>query len=256
MTLIKAGGNWVEGPERFYDREVELKALKERVDEGTHTLLTAQRRMGKTSLVRELLRRFKTEGAFETVFVDLEDAANPADAIAAIAIEAGSVTRARSRISSLIANLLQGVSDRVEEMEVADIRVKLRAGFNAGNWRPKGDKLFADLAHYETRLKSALGLKGFEVAMELLTEAAVGDGIISDDTVDQYRKYFKALDEGPTLSSPLVEYVLNQLEHDGYLERQGGGYRFVSGLVEDWLRARYGQNFVQIAERTLRKAEQ
>ena len=38
----------------FFDRETELEALQERVREGTHTLLTAQRRMGKTSLVREL----------------------------------------------------------------------------------------------------------------------------------------------------------------------------------------------------------
>ena len=43
----KAGSNWVDG-ERFFDREVELEILAERVREGTHTLLTAQRRMGKT----------------------------------------------------------------------------------------------------------------------------------------------------------------------------------------------------------------
>lgn len=55
MKLTKAGANWVEG-DRFYDRDVELEALTERVEHGTHTLLTAQRRMGKTSLVRELLR--------------------------------------------------------------------------------------------------------------------------------------------------------------------------------------------------------
>ncbi len=36
--------------------------------------------MGKTSLVRELLRRLRVEGCFETVFVDLEDANNAADA--------------------------------------------------------------------------------------------------------------------------------------------------------------------------------
>ena len=51
--LQKAGANWVDG-ERFFDREGELAVLTERVRNGTHTLLTAQRRMGKTSLVREL----------------------------------------------------------------------------------------------------------------------------------------------------------------------------------------------------------
>ena len=57
-----------------FDRDAELEALTERVKDGTHTLLTAQRRMGKTSLVRELLRRLKNEGCFETIFVDLEGA--------------------------------------------------------------------------------------------------------------------------------------------------------------------------------------
>ena len=75
--LKKGGSNWVEGV-RFFDREIELEVLEERVKDGTHTLLTAQRRMGKTSFVRELLRRLAKSGKFETVFVDLEAAADPA----------------------------------------------------------------------------------------------------------------------------------------------------------------------------------
>ena len=61
QKMQKAGGNWVVG-EKFFNREAELEALAERVQEGTHTLLTAQRRMGKTSLVRELLRRLEDGG--------------------------------------------------------------------------------------------------------------------------------------------------------------------------------------------------
>ena len=34
MALRKAGGNWVAG-ERFFDREVEIEALIERVEDGT-----------------------------------------------------------------------------------------------------------------------------------------------------------------------------------------------------------------------------
>ena len=52
--LRKAGANWVDA-DRFFNREMEIEVLTERVLDGTHTLLTAQRRMGKTSLVRELL---------------------------------------------------------------------------------------------------------------------------------------------------------------------------------------------------------
>ena len=72
--LKKAGGNWVDGEDRFFDREVELEALMERIRDRRHTLLTAQRRMGKTSLVRETLRRLGDEDEFEPLFVDLEDA--------------------------------------------------------------------------------------------------------------------------------------------------------------------------------------
>ena len=81
--LKKAGSNWVEG-DRFFDRRAELDVLKARVQNGTHTLLTAQRRMGKTSLIWDLLRRLKAEGHFETVFVDLEDATTAADAVVEI----------------------------------------------------------------------------------------------------------------------------------------------------------------------------
>ena len=46
-----------------------------------------------------------------------------------------------------------------------------------------------------------------------------------------------------TLSVPDVLHVLC---HDGYLYRQDDGYQFVSGLLEDWWRSRYGQHFVSV----------
>ena len=148
MALRKAGGNWIEG-DRFFDREVELEALAERVRDGGHTLLTAQRRMGKTSLVRELLHRLKDEGRFETIFVDLEGASTPADAVAEIGFQASAAQGAWGRITSLFANVLPAeveVGGRVPALAGADLRVKLRAGVDDGNWRHKGDEVFAALA--------------------------------------------------------------------------------------------------------------
>jgi len=70
--MMKMGGsNWVDR-ENFFNREAEPNGLMERVREGTHTLLSAQRRMGKTSLIRELQRRLADSGDFEVAFVDLE----------------------------------------------------------------------------------------------------------------------------------------------------------------------------------------
>ena len=54
--LQKAGANWVDG-DRFFDREAELAVLTERVRNGHHTLLTAQRRMGVPDQVRVRQRR-------------------------------------------------------------------------------------------------------------------------------------------------------------------------------------------------------
>ena len=416
MTLRKAGGNWVEG-DRFFDREAELEALAERVRDGAHTLLTAQRRMGKTSLVRELLRRLKDEGRFETIFVDLEGASTPADAVAEIGFQASTAQGAWDRIKSLFANVLPSeveIGGRVPALAGADLRVKLRAGVDAGSWPHKGDQVFAalagngrpvvlaldelpilvhrllkgddhrkgnghgiaperrraadeflswlrrngqthqgrirmilsgsvslepilqqaglsahanvfspfdlkpwdretamaclgalgetygldlshavrqdmcrrlrcqiphhvqrffdllhedlrragrrtasledvervydhemlgirgqmDLEHYEGRLRMVLGDEGYRAALEMLTEAAVNDGRLGGDAIDRHRESLAA-EAG---ADPLpVEDVLHVLEHDGYLERQGDGYRFVSGLLEDWWRVRYGR---------------
>ena len=406
MGLKKADGKWVDGDE-FFDRDAEIEALVERVGDGTHTLLTAQRRMGKTSLVRELLRRLAEEGRFETIFVDLEDASVPADAIAAIGIE--SAQGAWGRVKSLLANTLSavaGIGGRVPALAGADLWVKIRAGVNAGNWRHKGDRLFAalagskrpvvlaidelpilvnrllkgndyritperrqaadeflswlrkngqthkgricmivsgsvslepillqaglsahanifspydlkpwseetamaclgalgetynldlprdvrrdmcrrlrcqiphhvqrffdvlyedlrptgrlvasledvervythemlgvrgqmDMEHYEGRLKMVLGEEGCRNALEMLTEAAANDGRLRDDAIDRRRESLAA-----GAGADPVGDILRTLEHDGYLERQDDGYRFVSGLLEDWWRVRYGR---------------
>ena len=145
MGLQKAGGNWVAG-DRFFDREVEIEALMERVEDGTHTLVTAQRRMGKTSLVRELLRRLDDQGNFETVFVDLEDSSTAEDAVVEIAAASRRVRGLWTRVRSWVRQSSTATIDRVDELGVSELRVKLRAGIDAGRWRTQGDALFASLA--------------------------------------------------------------------------------------------------------------
>ena len=145
MRLRKQPSNWVDG-DQFFDREAELASLKERVSEGTHTLLTAQRRMGKTSLVRELLRQLSEERVYETLFVDLEGVDTPADAVAEIAFAARLVSTAWERISSRFANFLQGVGSRIQAVEVADLKVRLRSGIDSGTWARRGDEVLAALA--------------------------------------------------------------------------------------------------------------
>ena len=148
VALGKAGSSWAEG-DRFFDREVELDELADRMRDGTHTLLTARRRMGKTSLVRELLRRLEREGHYETVFVDLEDAFEPADAIAEIGGQSRPVQGAWHRIKSGFANALHEVGERVDTLAISEVRVKLRAGINLGNERQRGHAVFLAPAERE-----------------------------------------------------------------------------------------------------------
>ena len=415
MGLRKAGGNWVEG-NRFFDREAEIEALMERVEDGTHMLVTAQRRMGKTSLVRELLRRLREDGNFATVFVDLEDASTAADAVVEIAAASREVRGSWIRIKDWIAKSTTTAMDRVDELGVSELRVKLRAGIDAGSWRAKGDALFASLTasekpvvlaidelpilvnrllkghdykitperrrhadeflswlrkngqahrgririvvsgsvglepileqaglsahanifspfdlrpwderttveclgelaesyglqlpeevrvamfrrlrcgvphhvqqffdklheslrragrreaslddagrvyaeemlgvrgqvhleHYQSRLRMVLGDEGYGVALELLTEAAVSDGRLTGGSIRQYGEYLASM---PDEVSVQIKDVLHVLEHDGYLTRHGDGYRFVSGLLEDWWRARQARGFVPFIQR-------
>ena len=105
----------------------------------------------------------------------------------------------------------------------------------------------ADLQHYEGRLKTILGITGYPVALEILTATAV-KGRLDGDAVDRYRVHYSALDAENSEGVPSVADVLHVLQHDGYLERQDGGFRFVSGLLEDWWRSRYGENFVPVVE--------
>ena len=413
--LRKQPSNWVDG-DQFFDRETEIEALKERVGEGTHTLLTAQRRMGKTSLVRELLRRLKADGGHETLFVDLEAAGTPADAVAEIAFAARSISTAWERIRSGFANFLQGVGDRIEAVEVADLKVRLRSGIDSGTWDRRGDEVFTALAavdkpvvlaidelpilvnrllkghdyqitperraaadlflswlrrngqtyrgkitlivsgsigldpilsqarlsaqanifspfelkpwseqtsmeclaalarwhevdlsievrrrmcdllrccipqhiqqffdhlhehlrredrhsandddvthvfyrdllsvrgqinlqHYEDRLRTVMGSQGYTIAISILTEAAVNDGLLTEQAARSYESELLASTHAEDLS---INDILHLLEHDGYLERQDEGYRFVSGLLQEWWRARHGRFFTPIAER-------
>ena len=408
MNIKKGGSNWVDD-DRFYDREFEIDELTERVRDGIHTLLTAQRRMGKTSLAKELLRRLQEKGQFATVFVDLEAAKSPQDAVAEIALQSLSVRGAWVQIKRRLANTL-GLIDGVE-ISVSKVKLKLRAAINAGNWQSRGDEVFAALAkndlrvvlvidelpllvnrllkgqdyritperkqavdgfmswlrkngqdhqgricmilsgsvslepilqqaglsahvnifspfdlkpwseetaaqclaelaktyslqlslevrqdmcrrlrcniphhvqqffdcldlflsragrseasledvervyvddmlgtrgqlHYETRLKTVLGTDLYQLALDLLTEAAVQDGQLRADAIERYRERHPA-----TAGTDPVPGVLDVLEQDGYLEQRGDGYRFVSGLLQDWWHAQRGRFFVPIGGR-------
>ncbi len=142
--LKKSGGNWVDG-DRFFNRENDITALREHVRNGTHTLLTAQRRMGKTSLVRELLRGLDGNPRIKTCFVDLEDARDPADAIVGISL----ASRPLRSIPRKVVEFPRALFGRLKNVQVVaqyeEMRFQVRADIHGGNWKRKGDRLLKHL---------------------------------------------------------------------------------------------------------------
>ncbi len=67
--MKQAYGNWVSG-DRFWNRKQDLELLIERIEDGQHILLVAQRRMGKTSLMREVIGLI--ENRYICLFVDFQ----------------------------------------------------------------------------------------------------------------------------------------------------------------------------------------
>ena len=137
-------GRWVSG-EDFFDREGELRVLESHVADHNHLLLTGQRRMGKTSIARELGRRLERRG-WIFIFADVEGATCPEDAVATIAKETYPVRSIASRLGS---GVKEWFSENFEEVGAHGFHAKIRAGLNAGNWRRLGEKLLRHCADQE-----------------------------------------------------------------------------------------------------------
>lgn len=136
-------GRWVSG-EDFFGRESELRILEKRVLDGNHTLLTGQRRMGKTSIARELGQRLQESG-WNFLFADIEGATCVEDVIADMAQAAHPIRPISSRLASRMERLF---SQTVEEIGAPDFRVKIRAGLDSGNWRRHGEELIRDCSEH------------------------------------------------------------------------------------------------------------
>lgn len=139
--MKSATGRWVSGAD-FFDRESELQILKSRIIDYNHVLLTGQRRMGKTSITRELGRHLEQDG-WLFLFADVEAATSAEDAIDALA---EAVRAVQPLAKQLISTAKRVLHENVEELSLHDFGVKFREGVNEGIWRRYGEELLADCA--------------------------------------------------------------------------------------------------------------
>ena len=127
----------------FFDREREIGDFIERLDAGTHILITAPRRIGKTSLLMEAARRLQDR--YYCLYVDLEACLTEADAIVKLAVEAKKLRGLAHVVLDTFRNTLSAIMDRINEVSISEITLKLNEGIDK-DWRAKGDELLERMA--------------------------------------------------------------------------------------------------------------
>jgi hypothetical protein len=141
---LKLGhGNWVVG-EGFWNREHEIARFTELLDEGAHILLVAPRRMGKTSIMREVERLISNR--YICLQVDLQQSYLAADALAELCGATRPHRKLWEKTKDLFRNVMDLIKENVESLQISELILRLRSGLTAADWRAKGDRLLANLA--------------------------------------------------------------------------------------------------------------
>ena len=177
-------GRWVSG-EDFFNREKELKLIEARVRDGNHMVMTGQRRMGKTSILRELGRRLEQNG-WVFLFADVEADRSEEDLIASLAKAVHPITPIRARLLRGMRRRLRRLVGRVDKVSAHQFAVRLRAGLDSGNWRRHGEDLIAHCAEHEQRVLIVID----EVPIFLARLLRQENG---DRAVDEFLSWLRAI---------------------------------------------------------------
>ena len=139
--MRSATGRWVTDGD-FFDRERELGILESRIQDGNHIVMTGQRRMGKTSILRELGRRLEQKG-WVFLFADVEKDRSEEDVITSLAEAIHPVLPMTKRLLKGMGRGWQGLVKRVDRIDIRKFSVAFRAALDSGNWRRSGERLIA-----------------------------------------------------------------------------------------------------------------
>ncbi len=186
-TLKQAQGNWVDG-DRFWGREDDIRILTRKINEGANISLVAQRRMGKTSLMKELQRRLA--GQYIGLFLDLQKESEPADAVASLSLLLKPYDSLWGKVKNLFSNVWGTLSGNIEEVSLFEVGIKLRAGLDSGNWMEKGDALFSILAKSDLPVLLMID----EVPLMVNRMLKGGDGLMTNEKiaeVDQFMSWLR-----------------------------------------------------------------
>lgn len=141
--LERAVGNFVTG-KKFWNRDREIETFVEYLDEGAHILMAAPRRIGKTSLMREVALRVRDR--YYCLHVDLQKSESSADAVA----ELGKATHPHKKIwtktTEVFKNIVDWTTENIQDFNIDEIGITLRSGMTSGDWQAKGDQLFSTMS--------------------------------------------------------------------------------------------------------------
>lgn len=225
---LKMGRGKVVTGASFWNREAEMRLFIERLDEGAHQLLVAQRRMGKTSLMAEDANRLKDR--YVCLFADLQKCCSEPDAVVELSLQVHSHASLWEKVKRVFGNVMDKV-ESVYRQNMLGVRGHL------------------ELVHYEERLEQVLDRETCAFSLDMLTEAAV-TGRLSGEALIAFRKEYTV--EGRD-ANDVQKDILWVLEHDGYLKKGRDGYLFVSKLLRDWWKNRHEHFYAPVRERGERR---
>lgn len=175
-SLKSMVGPAVQGPD-FFDRETERASLTELLLDGAHVLVTAPRRTGKSSLLRQVA--LELSGRLDHLFIDVEGGHSAADIIVALTTAAHEKAAVWGRLKSFLARPFLLI-DRLDEVKIDEVSIKLRDALQT-NWRQQGDQFLRDLA---ADGELVIIIDELPILLNrLLTEGAAEEGEVTRDGI-------------------------------------------------------------------------
>ena len=135
MCISNKIGPPVEGDD-FYGREKELKKATRLLDSGHSLLLSAPRRIGKSSFAKRLIDIKRNKG-WNCVYIDLEETTSE-DGFLRLIIESFENGKIWKQVTGSISKGIGAVLDRIEKVSVGPIDINI-------NKKDEQENLYKDL---------------------------------------------------------------------------------------------------------------
>lgn len=139
--LVREVGPWVD-KERFWDREQELADLIELLDEGANVLITAPRRIGKTSLIRETGNRLADR--YCCIQLDLQKSHSPADVITELSVATRPYMDLWKKTKEVFENV-KALGEKIDSLSLSDLAIEFRDVLLT-HWQDKGNRMIEVIA--------------------------------------------------------------------------------------------------------------